>query len=240
MSDLRPDVQSMPASGSDIELLFDRLAPRYDLLNHLFSLGLDYTWRWRTTRALAPALPGPLLDGATGSGDLAIDLARRYPDRQVVGVDFSAGMLAMASPKVRGTALTARLAWVRGDLTALPFPEATFAGATVAFGVRNVMDRVRCLAEFRRVLRPGARLLVLEFSLPTLPLFAPLYRFYFGRIMPLLADLVGMGGAYRWLFRSVSDFPPPEEFCALLKQAGFANTFARPFTLGTVVLYEAW
>ena len=232
--------QSLPKNASDVEALFDRFAPRYDLLNHVFSLGLDFTWRWRTTRALTPTVEGPLLDGATGSGDLAVALARRYPDRRVVGVDFSAGMLAQAPPKAQRAGVAARVEWVRGDLTALPFPDAHFAGATVAFGVRNVMDRAKSLAEFRRVLRPGGKLLVLEFAMPTAPVFAPIYRFYFRRIMPLLADLAGMGRAYRYLFRSVSEFPSRDDFCTMLKQAGFANVTAHSFTLGTVVLYAAW
>jgi demethylmenaquinone methyltransferase/2-methoxy-6-polyprenyl-1,4-benzoquinol methylase len=239
MPDPTNDNGSLPKNASDVESLFDRLAPRYDLLNHLFSLGLDFTWRWRATRALAPRVAGPLLDGATGSGDLAVALARRYPDRRVVGVDFSAGMLAQAPPKARRAGVAARVEWVRGDLTALPFPDAHFAGATVAFGVRNVMDRAKSLAEFRRVLKPGCKLLVLEFAMPTAPVFAPVYRFYFRRVMPLLADLAGMGRAYRYLFKSVNEFPLRGEFWAMLKQAGFENVSARPFTLGTVVLYEA-
>jgi demethylmenaquinone methyltransferase/2-methoxy-6-polyprenyl-1,4-benzoquinol methylase len=218
--------------------LFDDLAPRYELLDHVFSLGLDRWWRRQTARRLAPAVTGPLLDGATGSGQLALALAERYADREVVGLDFSRGMLAIARRRGERSAAARRVTLVEGDLTRLPFGDRTFAGATVAFGVRNVADRPACLREFARVLKSGGRLLVLEFALPTPPVIAPLYRLYFGRIMPRVAAWFGAGEAFRYLYQSVAMFPPPEGFQRMMREAGLINVLAWPMTLGTTVLYQ--
>ena len=229
----------LPGSADEVEQLFDQLAPRYDMLNHLFSFGLDFTWRWRTASRLRPAVAGPLLDGATGSGDLAISLARRYRDREVVGLDFSAGMLELAPVKALKRGVTERTSWQQGDLTDLPFADDHFAAATVAFGLRNVFDRPAAMREFHRVLKPGGRLLVLEFAMPTMPLFAPVYKWYFRHVMPPLAGLVGMGRAYRYLYKSVDEFPVARDFCEAILDAGFTSAIASPMTFGTVMLYEA-
>ena len=188
-------------------------------------------------RALAPAVPGPLLDAATGSADLAIALARRYPERPVVGLDFSPAMLDRARDKVHARGLEDRVALEVGDLTALPHEAGTFAGATIAFGVRNVPDRPRALAELTRVLRRGGRLVVLELSVPTAPVFAPVYLWYFRRVMPAVAAAFRQGEIFRYLFESVRAFPAPETFRALMREAGLADVTDRPMTLGTARLY---
>ncbi|MDP8223526.1 MAG: bifunctional demethylmenaquinone methyltransferase/2-methoxy-6-polyprenyl-1,4-benzoquinol methylase UbiE [Candidatus Lernaella stagnicola] len=222
-----------------IKALFDRLAPRYELNDHLFSMGIDVWWRQVTARRLAPQVPGPLLDGATGSAQLAAAVARRYPDRRVVGLDFSPGMLAVGRAKLPRLGLDQRVELVEGDLLDLPFDDGFFAAATVAFGVRNVADRRRCLHNFFRVLKPGGRLLVLEFSMPTLPVLAPLYRWYFGAVMPILARLLRSYEAYRYLHESVRSFPPAERFVAMLREAGFEKVRVTPLTLGIAQLFEA-
>jgi len=214
------------------------MATRYDWLNHVFSLGLDFLWRRRAAAAVAPAVAGPLLDGATGSADLALELARRYPDRQVAGVDFSTGMLRMAQRKIERRADGRRIELIKGDLTHLNFESQSFAGATVAFGIRNVPDRPAALAELRRVLRPGGRLVILEFAMPTLPVFAGLYRWYFGKAMPAVSKWAGAGDAYSYLFESVSQFPLPAEFCRQLKAAGLGAVEFQSMTWGTATLYQ--
>jgi demethylmenaquinone methyltransferase/2-methoxy-6-polyprenyl-1,4-benzoquinol methylase len=220
-----------------VETLFDRVAPRYDFLNHVFSLGLDYTWRWRAVRALAPRVDGPILDGATGTGDLAIALAKGYPERHIVGLDFSEGMLAVGRRKIREKGFDSRIDLRHGDLTALPFDDASFAGAGVGFGIRNVGDREKALTELRRVLKPGGRLLILDFAMPTLPVFAPIYRLYFSHFMPMTAGLFGLGETYRYLFESVDAFPSRNEFLGSLMGAGFARVWDAPMTFGTVMMY---
>jgi demethylmenaquinone methyltransferase/2-methoxy-6-polyprenyl-1,4-benzoquinol methylase len=226
-----------PKSPPQVRVMFDALAPRYDLLNHLFALGLDVTWRARAVRALAPAVAGPILDGATGSADIAIALARRYPDRRVVGVDFSEKMVAAGRAKVRTRGLSERVTLDVGDLIALPYDAATFAGATIAFGVRNVADRPRALAEMVRVLRPGGRLMVLELSLPTLPVFAPVYRWYFRNVMPAAAALFGQAETFHYLFESVRAFPSADRFAAMMESAGLTGVRFAPLTFGTAHVF---
>ena len=226
-----------PKSPPQVRSLFNALAPRYDFLNHLFSMGLDFTWRRRAVRALAPDVPGPLLDAATGSADLAIALARRYADRAVTGVDFSPAMLDRARDKVRAAGLSTRVALEVGDVTALPYEAGTFAGATIAFGIRNVPDRALALSELTRVLRSGGRLAVLELSIPTAPVFAPVYLWYFRRVMPAAASIVRQGPVFRYLFESVRAFPEPERFRAMMSAAGLGDVAVRPLTLGAARLY---
>lgn len=221
-----------------VKALFDDLAPRYEFTDHVFSLGLDAWWRHRTAKALAPQAAGPLFDGATGSGQLALSLAKRYQGRRVVGLDFSSGMLAQAQRRIAADGAGGRISLIEGDLTGLPLAEGVFSAATVAFGVRNVADRRACLAEFFRVLQPGGRLVVLEFDLPTLPVIGPLYRWYFGHVMPWIARRLRSFEAYRYLFQSVRAFPPPETFCRMLESAGFVRVHSRAMTLGTVRLYQ--
>jgi demethylmenaquinone methyltransferase/2-methoxy-6-polyprenyl-1,4-benzoquinol methylase len=236
---LATDPNKSPKPPADVRRLFDELAGRYEFVNRLFALGIDAWWRWQTARRLAPREPGPLFDGATGSAQLAIALARRHPQREVVGLDFSPGMLAIGRTQVARAGLASRIRLVEGDLTRLPLADGAFAGATAAFGVRNVADRRQCLRELRRILHPGGRLALLEFALPTLPLIAPLYRWYFSTVMPFVARRFRVADTYRYLFESVEAFPPPNDFLQMLREAGFANCSATPMTLGTVVLYVA-
>jgi demethylmenaquinone methyltransferase/2-methoxy-6-polyprenyl-1,4-benzoquinol methylase len=221
-----------------IEGMFDAIAGRYDALNHLLSAGLDRSWRRRAVRALALTGTERVLDVCTGTGDLAIATARQA--RHVIGVDFSGEMLRLGRDKVRVASLETRVALARGDAMRLPFPDDSFDAATIAFGIRNVLDPVRAGAELGRVLRPGGRLAILEFGLPALPGLRQAYGWYFRAVLPRVGRLVSRHtNAYSYLPASVEQFPSGDEFVALLGRAGFRNAEARPLAAGAVWLYIA-
>jgi demethylmenaquinone methyltransferase/2-methoxy-6-polyprenyl-1,4-benzoquinol methylase len=223
-----------PGSGA----MFDAIAPRYDLLNRILSGGVDRRWRRKTVRALA--LPDGIthvLDVATGTGDLAIEIARRHPGAQVVGVDPSTQMLAVGRKKVDRCGLAARVDLVAGDAESLEFPDDSFDGATIAFGIRNVPDRARGLAEMTRVVKPGARVCVLELSEPRRGIIAPLARFHVHVLVPRIGALLSGAKEYRYLQRSIEAFPPPEEFAAMMEKAGLEIEKVQPLTFGVCHLY---
>lgn len=234
-----------------VEKMFDAIAPTYDALNHLLSFGVDRGWRRRVVKMVAtsssagprtdPRAGSPaVLDVATGTGDLAVALARRIPGARVTGVDISEGMLEVGREKVERRGLAGRVVLRRGDGEALEFADGSFDAVTVAFGVRNFGDIRAGLGEMRRVLRPGGRCYVLEFSEPRGAVFGPVYRFYFHRVLPWLGRAVSRdGGAYSYLPRSVDEFPAPERFAAMMREAGFAAVRVRRLSLGIAYVYEA-
>jgi demethylmenaquinone methyltransferase / 2-methoxy-6-polyprenyl-1,4-benzoquinol methylase len=222
-----------------VRSMFDRIAPRYDLLNRLLSAGIDVRWRRAAADWLDLAPGSRVLDLCTGTADLLIEVLRRDPSHRGVGVDLSSGMLVHGARKLGERGLTARGALTSGDAEQLPLRDALFDGALVAFGIRNVGDRLQALRELRRVLRPGGRLVVLEFSMPR-GLLGGLYRFYFGQVLPRIGRLVsGDGSAYAYLPASVAVFPEPPAFGALLEQAGFGPVRFRALTAGIAHLYRA-
>lgn len=215
----------LPAEG--VRAMFDRIAPVYDAMNRTMTAGLDK--RWRRITAESVVRPGDeVLDACCGTGDLAIACARA--GGKVTGLDFAGRMLERAEAKAP------ELEWVRGDLLELPFADGSFDAATVGFGVRNVEDLERALAELRRVLRDGGRLGILEITRPR-GLLAPFYRFWFDGVVPLLGKLLPGGSAYTYLPASVRRFPGPEELAVLLTRAGFANVRYRLFAGGIVALH---
>ena len=215
----------LPAEG--VRAMFDRIAPVYDLMNRVMTVGLD--GRWRRLAAEAVVRPGDrVLDACCGTGDLA--LAAERAGGRVVGLDFSERMLERARRK------SASVEWVRGDLLELPFEDASFDAATVGFGVRNVADLERSLRELRRVLRPGGRLGILEITTPRGPLRL-FYRLWFDAIVPLLGKLLRGGSAYTYLPASVRRFPGPKELAALLERAGFGGVSFRLLAGGIVALH---
>jgi demethylmenaquinone methyltransferase / 2-methoxy-6-polyprenyl-1,4-benzoquinol methylase len=228
--DTRPTTSArgtLPAN--EVRTMFDRIAPVYDLMNRLMTAGLDL--RWRRLTAEAVVRPGDrVLDACCGTGDLAVACTRAGGN--VTGLDFSPRMLERARRK--SNAVT----WIEGDLLALPFEDGSFDAATVGFGVRNVADLRRGLAELARVLVPGGRLGILEITTPT-GLLAPFYRVWFDRIVPLLGKPLEGGGAYSYLPASVRRFPGPQELADLLKGAGFAAVEYRTFAGGIVALHTA-
>ncbi len=206
-----------PAADRDpaaVRGMFERVARRYDLANHLLSGGLDFWWRARASEIVRQWQPRRLLDLATGSGDLALTIQRKLPECEITGADFSPEMLAVARRK--GLQKT-----VVADALHLPFADASFDVVTVAFGLRNMADWSAALREMSRVLRPGGHLLVLDFSLPPGAL-RPLYRFYLHRCLPWIAGLVtGEREAYQYLGASIEQFPSGPAMCELLTAKRF-------------------
>lgn len=210
--------------------MFDGIARRYDLMNRLMSAGQDVRWRSITVAALRSLPPGPLLDIGTGTGDLAIVLRARHAGRDVIGVDLSAGMLALAREKRAAAGL------LRGDTLRLPFPDATFAGAATAFTLRNVADLDAALREIRRVLKPGAPFACLEITRP-LGLLAGPFTVYFRHLVPRLGALFSRESAYRYLPASVDRFVSGDELRAAMGSAGFGRVRMRRFWPGAVTLH---
>lgn len=223
---------------SQVRTMFDRIAPRYDLLNHTLSFNIDRLWRRRVVRILRRRNPERILDLATGTGDLAIDLVRGIPGVRVTAVDLSEGMLDVARRKVAARGLGDRIELVQGDAERLVLPDAAVDAATVAFGVRNFGDLEAGLGELARTIRPGGTVAILEFSRPRNPLFRALYEFYTGRILPRIGGAVSRDRkAYEYLPASVGEFPAPEAFMGLMEQAGFRNCRARSQSFGIAQIY---
>jgi len=225
-----------PGSGA----MFDQIAPRYDLLNRLMSFGADGRWRRRTVRALALGdEPTRVLDLATGTGDLALAIARRHPQATVVGTDPSPGMLEVGRRKAARRGLADRVELHEGDAQAIDAPDASFDGVTIAFGIRNVPDRARALAEMARVVRPGGRVCVLELSEPRRGLIAPFARLHVHHIVPRLGAWLSGAREYRYLQRSIEAFPPPAEFAAMMEAAGLEIVEVRAMSFGACQLFVA-
>ena len=222
-----------------VRLLFDSIARRYDLLNHLLSGGVDLYWRGRAIERLRPARPERILDVATGTADFAMAAARLAPGA-IVGVDIAGAMLDVGRTKIAGRHLEQMITLRSGDAEHLPFGDATFDAAIVAFGVRNFEDLDAGLREMARVLRPGGTILVLEFSRPRTFPFRQIYMAYFRGVMPLLGRVIsGHPSAYAYLASSVMAFPEGDDFCAILVRAGFRGASAERLTGGIATVYTA-
>ena len=217
--------------------MFDRIAQVYDLLNTVMTAGLHHRWRERAAD-LAHVGPGArVLDVATGTGDLAIELARRVaPGGEVVGSDFSEAMLARARRKSKPAGAGLQFEW--GDALQLPFADGSFDAATVGFGARNFSDLQRGLEEMVRVVRPGGRVVVLEFTSPTRPPLSTFYSLWFDRVVPLLGRLAGDPDAYAYLPDSVKRFPAPAGLAAVLKRAGLREIGYLLTAGGIVVIHH--
>lgn len=227
-----------PRAGSGA--MFDRIALRYDLLNRVLSLGIDQRWRRRTVRALELE-PGAarILDLATGTADLALLIARRHPDARVVGLDPAERMLDVGRGKTKEAGVADRVRFITGDAETLPFPDAAFDGVTIAFGIRNVPDRLRVLREMRRVTRPGGRIAILELSDPDGGIIGRLARFHVHRLVPWIGGLLSGSREYRYLQRSIAAFPPALRFVEIMEEAGLAMVRVERMTLGVCHLYVA-
>jgi demethylmenaquinone methyltransferase/2-methoxy-6-polyprenyl-1,4-benzoquinol methylase len=230
-------------SGRRVQRMFGEIAPRYDLMNHLLSGGVDVYWRWRTVRTVAPVGHEPILDVCSGTGDLAFAYQRRAAGRaRVVATDFTHEMLVRAAAKQQRLALNGHVSpitFLEADTQQLPFADDQFQIVCVAFGLRNVADTQSGLREMTRVCRPGGRVAVLEFSTPRNRMFGALYRWYFRHILPRLGQWLARNreSAYRYLPESVSQFPDGARLAALMEQCGLTNVVCRPLTCGIATLY---
>jgi demethylmenaquinone methyltransferase/2-methoxy-6-polyprenyl-1,4-benzoquinol methylase len=222
-----------------VRRMFDGIAPKYDLLNHLLSLNADKSWRRRVTR-LAPLNAGPLLDVCTGTGDLALEYDRATGGTvPIVGVDFSGKMLAHALSKAARREPKPRIQFIQADAQQLPFPSNTFELVAVAFGLRNITDTDRGLAEMTRVARPGGRVAVLEFSRPRHWLLGRAYRIYFRYLLPFIGQMFSRSAdkAYVYLPASVMEFPDGEALASRMRAAGLRNITMSSFACGIATLY---
>ena len=219
--------------------MFDAIAPRYDLLNHLLSAGIDRRWRAAAIKSLKLTGRETLLDVCCGTADVALQArAPHARAARVVGVDFSTAMLALGHRKVSDAGESSAIALIRGDAMRLPVASRSVDAVTIAFGIRNVQRPEIACAELARALRPDGRLAILEFGVPRLPGIKPLYLWYFTHVLPRIGRAIsGHDRAYSYLPASVGTFTPPAEFVEALRHAGFTDVHADPLTFGIVYLY---
>ncbi|WP_216323850.1 bifunctional demethylmenaquinone methyltransferase/2-methoxy-6-polyprenyl-1,4-benzoquinol methylase UbiE [Deinococcus aestuarii] len=221
--------------GREVQAMFAAIAPRYDLLNRVLSLGVDRGWRREAAREALGLGPSRILDVATGTADFALELAARAPGAEVVGSDFVPQMLEIGRAKARARGLTVRLE--EGDALKLPYPDGSFDAVTCAFGFRNFADYSRGLTEMWRVLSPGGRLVILEFPPPRPGLFGSVFRLYFRHVLPRVGAMVsGNAGAYTYLPESVLAFPEPERLAGLMHATGFRTRY-RLLTFGIAAIH---
>jgi len=239
---------SQPTAGmhmGDIPLradspeMFDRISSRYDLLNHLLSFGQDLLWRRKLARMMSSVPHGVVLDIACGTCDQILSAYRHNPDIDVgLGIDMAGKMLRVGSDKVVARRLSDRILLARGDGMDLPLADDSIDFAMISFGIRNMTDAGRSLTEFRRILKPGGTLSILEFSLPENRLIRTIYLGYFRHVLPRVGAIIsGDSQAYSYLNKTVEAFYDGEEFCAMMRAAGFNSVGMMPLTLGTVTIY---
>jgi demethylmenaquinone methyltransferase/2-methoxy-6-polyprenyl-1,4-benzoquinol methylase len=216
-----------------IRSLFNNIAPTYDLANHLLSLGRDFYWRKRIVRELK-GLEGWILDIATGTGDVAIKIIRQYgQDRKVFGIDFSEPMVKRAQEKVFREGLSQMIALSLGDALFLPFRDNTFSASTIAFGLRNIVNKEQALLEMVRVIKKDGKVIILEFTFPKKGLMRSLYPFYFQRILPRIGGFIsGDRGAYAYLPESVFHFASAENYMEIMRKVGLDNVRSQALTGG--------
>ena len=226
---------------AQVERMFDNISPYYDVLNRVLSLGIDRQWRRKAVGLLPTQLGLHVLDMATGTADLAVEVLRQRPDARVTGIDVSQDMLSRGRTKLASLGLELSIRLESGAAERIDHPDHTFDAATVAFGVRNFEDTVGGLAEMRRVIRPGGKIIVLEFSqIRTFPA-KQAFDLYFGRVLPAIGRAWSSDPrAYSYLYESVQAFPDGAEFAHLLELAGFVQPSWQALTLGICTVYTAY
>ena len=228
-----------PDSGKkeQVEQMFDNISGKYDFLNRSLSFGIDVIWRKMMMRELRKHRPETILDVATGTADVAIEAVKLKP-KHITGMDLSEGMLRVGREKIKRRGLEQIITLEKGDSEALHYQDASFDAVTVAFGVRNFEDLSKGLSEINRVLKPGGRLVILEFSRPSLPLVKQVYDWYFRHFCPWWGKIISKDySAYKYLYESVKAFPEGKNFTEIAKAVGFKELRARRVTLGIVSLY---
>ena len=217
---------------------FSSISNKYDLLNSVLSMQIDRYWRWYTTRQLKKFPDGAVLDLCAGTLPLSLELTRQAPGREVVAIDFCEDMLRAGVRSTADDRRSARIMPVCGDGEKIPAKTESFWGITVAFGVRNLARTQDGLDEMHRVLKPGGKLLILEFSRPKNFIVKPIYNFYLNQVLPKIAGLVsGDKEAYEYLASSIARFYEPAELMQMMKKAGFAEVYCNPLTFGIVTVY---
>lgn len=219
--------------------MFDGIAPSYDRLNHLLSLGVDRLWRKRSLKAIADGTQQEILDVACGTGDSTIAIAEAVaPGSRVTGVDISEGMMSLLMRKAAKAGVHERIRLLKADAEALPFPDGSFHRVSCAFGVRNFERKDLALSEFYRVLKADGKAVVLELSVPDVPLLRRLYDLYFLHVLPWVGGWIsGNRAAYKYLPASVHAFPAPDSFCDLMRDAGFRSVYYKTFSFGLCRMY---
>ena len=228
-------------SHSPIAAMFDRISPHYDFLNHLLSLNIDKIWRRKAVKTTAIRHPEQILDLATGTADLALQLAKSQSKAHIIGLDFSEKMLEIGKEKVEKQGLENSIQLQQGDAAHLPFASGTFDAVTIAFGARNFEDLPSSLKEIHRVMKPNAQLCILEFSMPQSFPINQAYLFYFKHILPKIGSWISKDkSAYNYLPASVQNFPPPDTFINILREKGFQQVEKRSLSFGIATLYSAF
>lgn len=232
---------SVRPKTEQVEEMFDSIAPAYDFMNRAMTLGIDKLWRAKAVKMIRRRQPADILDVATGTGDLAIKLAREIPGVRVTGVDLSEQMLAIGRDKVCLAGLSDRISLSKADCLALPMADASFDAVTVAYGVRNFEHLAQGYREMARVLRPGGMLCVVELSVPQSRLVRPFYELYTRRIIPVIGRMVSSDrSAYTYLPASIAAMPQGERMLAIMEEAGLVRPALRPLTLGVCTIYTAF
>lgn len=218
--------------------MFDQIAFRYDFLNRFLSGGIDIYWRKRAIKELAPLQPKKILDVATGTADVAIMTSKFLKPETIIGIDISEGMLQLGRQKVANLLLNKQIELLQGDSEAINFPDNTFDAITVAFGVRNFQDLRKGLSEMKRVLKPGGKLVVLEFSKPKQFVFKGFYNLYMRIVTPGIGRLVSKNReAYQYLNDSVQKFPEGDDFITIMNTIGYTATYFKKLTGGICTIY---
>ncbi|MCU0913436.1 MAG: bifunctional demethylmenaquinone methyltransferase/2-methoxy-6-polyprenyl-1,4-benzoquinol methylase UbiE [Planctomycetes bacterium] len=233
-------INHQPSNFESVGPMFDRIAPTYDLLNHLLSFGRDYSWRRQAAAQIGAGGGLTIVDLATGTGDLLLSLLARHRETaHVVGLDISEGMLNLCREKLRRRGLAGRAELRRADAAATQLAENSFDGVTIGFGIRNTPDVPKTLREMHRILKPGGTAVILEFSLPRTRLWRWCYLQYLRLAVPFLGSVISADGqAYRYLNRSIEKFYPATEFLSLMRDAGFRDASVIPLTFGVASIYR--
>lgn len=238
-NEVKPYKGSEGSKKEQVAQMFDSISKRYDFLNHMLSMNIDKGWRKKVVKIATAENPKKILDVATGTGDLAIALTKAKPE-SIMGIDISNGMLEVGRKKIVEKGMSEIITLQQADSEDLPFEDNTFDVVSVAFGVRNFENLEKGMSEIRRVLKPGGKALVLEFSQPTGFPFKQVYKFYFKNILPTLGKVISKdASAYTYLPESVNAFPYGQKFVEVLQKVGFKQNKFQPVTFGVATIYEA-